>query len=80
MLKDGLLLLDRFVPESARWLVSRNRNDEALKIISKAAEVNKVKLPADLTLEQEVVRTVSLRTLLSAKALLCRTLIIFLNW
>ena len=32
------------VPESVRWLLSKNRNKEATKIIRKAAKVNKAKL------------------------------------
>ena len=68
------------MPESARWLVSRNRIEEATEIVSKAAKVNGTKLPADFTLEQETTPIVSIKALGSAKTLLCRSFIIFLNW
>ena len=37
-----------FVPESARWLMTKKRYDEAEKVISKMAEANKAKVPNDL--------------------------------
>ncbi len=37
----------RIVPESARWLVSQKRYEEADKILQKAARFNNVELPAD---------------------------------
>lgn len=46
----GLLFLSYwwFIPESARWLLSNNRKEEAIEIIQKAAKVNKVNLPNEL--------------------------------
>lgn len=38
----------RFVPESARWLITKGRHEEAKKIIFKAAKVNKVTLTDDM--------------------------------
>ncbi|XP_055954748.1 organic cation transporter protein-like [Patella vulgata] len=37
-----------FLPESARWLISRGKTEKAEKILRKAAEVNKVELPVKL--------------------------------
>ncbi|XP_071956471.1 organic cation transporter protein-like [Antedon mediterranea] len=45
-LSGGLLLiLYPFIPESARWLMTQGRIDEALRAIEKAAKVNGKKLP-----------------------------------
>ena len=42
------VLGSRFIPESARWLLSRGRQAEAKKMLEKMARVNKVKLPENL--------------------------------
>ena len=44
------LLFHFFIPESARWLHSRNRNKEALDVLRYIAKWNKQTLPADVTL------------------------------
>ncbi|XP_072036920.1 organic cation/carnitine transporter 2-like [Amphiura filiformis] len=38
-------ITDRFIPESARWLVSRGRVDEADKILTKIADFNNIPVP-----------------------------------
>lgn len=76
----SLFLITRFVPESARWLISKGRIQEAKKVIDKAARVNGKSLPEDYKVEIEKNKTVGLRALFSAKYLCVRSLIIFLNW
>lgn len=51
-------MFNRIVPESARWLISQRRFEEADKILQKAAKFNKRTLPANWyeQLEAEVVR------------------------
>lgn len=41
-----------YVPESPRWLLSRNRHDEALDVAKKMSKMNKTALPQHLTLNQ----------------------------
>ena len=40
-------LICRMVPESPRWLVTKGRFDEALKILKGGAKMNKRQLPPD---------------------------------
>lgn len=37
-----------FIPESARWLLSKGRNDEAIKVIEAVAKENKVVIPKEV--------------------------------
>ncbi|XP_064550514.1 organic cation transporter protein-like [Drosophila montana] len=46
----GLLFMCYYwiVPESARWLLSKGRKEEAFVIIEKAAKVNRVEIPSEI--------------------------------
>ncbi|XP_046583398.1 organic cation transporter protein-like [Haliotis rubra] len=78
-----MLFMWWFIPESARWLLSRGRDAEAEQIIRKAAEVNGVDLPpkifdkSTLDLNQPQARVWEMFT---TPVLLIRTLVIFVNW
>lgn len=78
-----------FIPESARWLISKNRKDEALVIIKAAAKENKVTIPQsvldNLDEEQKEVkdpneREASLIDLFRYPNLRKKTLLIFFDW
>ncbi|KAI0229437.1 Organic cation transporter protein [Lamellibrachia satsuma] len=47
-----MILYSFFIPESARWLVSQGRDDEATEILEKAARFNKKTLPNPLDLHE----------------------------
>ena len=46
--KSQPFLMHRVLPESARWLLTRGRVEEAKKLIQKVAAVNKRKLSPEL--------------------------------
>lgn len=78
-----------FVPESARWLLSKNRKDEAIVIIQAAAKENKVTIPQELLdslgeekkVEQKVgERDPSILDLFRYPNLRKKTLLIFFDW
>lgn len=48
------LPLVRIVPESARWLLSKGRTEETMKIISRAAHINKMPLTPEVMKELRV--------------------------
>lgn len=72
------------LPESPRWLLSRGKNKEAVKILKKAAKTNKVHfedLPSNFRLEEEDRGLKEIfREFFHSKKLLFRWIIIVLNW
>ncbi|XP_071478126.1 organic cation transporter protein-like [Diadema antillarum] len=83
-----MLLTFPFVPESARWLITRGRTEQATKIIVKAGKVNKVDLPTPLFSEEELkeqeaaanTRPPSMIELFRTPNLRVRTLNCMFNW
>lgn len=82
-----------FIPESARWLLSKKRTEEALKLIKHAEAVNKVKVPQDVLDslseaapeankegEQKAVQQASMFDLFRYPNLRMKSLLIFFNW
>lgn len=78
------------VPESVRWLMAKNRNQEAVKIIKEAAKVNKCNL-SEATLkmlEQEVkiqdekngVILPAIKEMISSRVMLIRIFILLYNF
>lgn len=45
---NTILVCDRFIPESARWLLDRGRIEEAKLLIARVAAINKHKVPESL--------------------------------
>ena len=77
-----LLEYFRLIPESPRWLLSRNRTREAEKIILKCARVNGVKFP-DHVIDKATTEEGGKHSILkmfTSPRLLIRTLVICLNW
>jgi len=77
-----LLIYGWLLPESARWLLSRNRVDEAEAIIQNAAKVNKVTLPKNVfgNLKQDDTPPENFIAVFKAPKLLVRSIIILVNW
>ena len=42
-----LIFIERFIPESVRWLLVNGRKEEARKILERVAKVNKKEMPSD---------------------------------
>ncbi|XP_026230947.1 solute carrier family 22 member 13-like [Anabas testudineus] len=77
------LLYIWFIPESARWLLSRGRTEEAKQLIVKVAAVNKCTVP-DSLLEKIVVKDVKnkggIKVILRSSVLIKYFLIMTLAW
>ncbi|KAK3098411.1 hypothetical protein FSP39_019225 [Pinctada imbricata] len=73
------------LPESPRWLISRGRTEEAMKIIRKMASVNKKELSEDIkTIKVEEENDEGLiaimKSLFQSKTLVIRWIIVLINW
>lgn len=79
-----------FIPESARWLLSKNRKEEAIKIVEAVAKENKVSIPKEVlenidddqktTVKDPNAKEASPLDLLRYPNLRKKTLLIFLDW
>lgn len=79
-----------FIPESARWLISKNRKEEAIKIIEDVAKENKATVPKEVldsidddqkeSIKDPDVKQPSLLDLFKYPNLRRKTLFIFLDW
>lgn len=79
-----------FIPESSRWLLSKNRKEEAIKIIEDVAKENKVTIPKEVldsigddqkeVVKNPNVKQPSLLDLFRYPNLRKKTLLIFLDW
>ncbi|XP_030850613.1 organic cation transporter protein isoform X2 [Strongylocentrotus purpuratus] len=77
-----------FLPESVRWLISKGRTEEATRIIKKAADVNKAKLPEPIFTPEDIKEQEAAATGRQATAidlfrtpnLRIRTLNLMFNW
>ncbi|XP_034561800.1 solute carrier family 22 member 13-like [Notolabrus celidotus] len=72
-----------FLPESARWLMTNGRKEEALKVLERAARVNRRKVPYDL-IDQVDMKVTSKRSnildIFRIPYLRKRTMIMGFNW
>ena len=73
----------RFIPESARWLLVKNKSEQAWKELEKVAAFNRKEMP-DEELEQkdgnEAQRTGDFRDLFNSSNMTKRTLISCFSW
>ena len=73
----------RFIPESARWLLVKNKSEQAWKELEKVAAFNRKEMP-DEELEQkdcnEAQRTGDFRDLFNSFTMTKRTLISCFSW
>ncbi|XP_068160427.1 solute carrier family 22 member 13-like [Antennarius striatus] len=72
-----------FIPESARWLISQGRKEEALKVLQRAAQVNGRTMPEDLLDKLKMEGSTERRNMLDIfriPYLRKRTLIMGFNW
>lgn len=80
---------NRFIPESTRWLLTKNRLPEAMKLVQIAAKENKVTisneqleslLTSDMKPKDSNVKTATIMDIFKHPALRRRSLIIFFDW
>lgn len=75
------------IPESTRWLLAHNRNEEAVRIVSKVAKANKLTIPNEILLKLKSNETTdkthespSLLALFKTPYLRFKSILIFFNW
>ncbi|XP_059146451.1 organic cation transporter protein-like [Physella acuta] len=68
------------IPESPRWLITKERYGEAEIIIQRAAIVNKTKVPDAYNWEERVIICEPFRNIFVHRVLAIRTSIIYANW
>jgi len=89
----NLLVIALFIwvlPESPRWLISRNKKEKVLRILDHAAKVNRQHLPINRILEADKkdeklasdsdLKTATILDLFWPPTILVRSSIMFLNW
>ncbi|XP_033740113.1 organic cation transporter protein-like [Pecten maximus] len=72
-----------FLPESPRWLITKQRYQEANVILQKMAKVNKVAIKRNLLedmYDEEIKPAGKVWHLFSSRVMLMRTLVILFNW
>ena len=71
----------RFIPESPRWLLVKNKKEEARKKLQKVAAFNRKEMPdEELEDAKEAQRTGDFRDLFSSFTMTKRTLISCFSW
>ena len=79
---DRLIIIPyyRILPESSRWLMTKQRTDDAYKILRHAAKVNKRPMPEKFLITEDATKCRSLLNICFYPKLVIRTIIISLNW
>jgi len=85
-----IVLLMIVLPESPRWLITKNKKKQLVKVLEKAAKVNKQYLPIDRILQsdaeeeklasEENLKSATVLDLFWPPTILLRSTIMFLNW
>lgn len=81
-------LCSRLTDESPRWLLIKNKREDAMRVIRRIAKWNKVKLPPSteifgsvgITFSENKVKQEKVWTLLGDKTMVLRLTILGLNW
>ena len=73
-------VIQRFVPESCRYLIVKKKNKEAERILRKIAKVNKKKYPGEELVAYKEQRTGDIRDLLGSWKMVHRTLVSWFSW